>query len=1097
MSSQSIGWRATEGSENIYELVSHFQIALRQEIEELKNGRDGQNLTVRNGKLLFSSSNQFVYCFLVDSNVTIPDDTPVEISLNNNIINGQIISTGIEGLNIAFDEKMGEIIPEITIKTSRSKLSELLISKFDKINSGELSINKEGCMKLFAFIKPERLAGDVDTSMDLERFSYTPNHDQKNAVLKSLTQEVTFLWGPPGTGKTRILSIIVDQLIRSNKKVLLTSHTNLAVDEILLKYAKSQDYNEIIEEGRVLRYGNSTTKEPLFDNFVLENIVHKKADRKYDEIQTLENTIKSFETDLIKYQNKIFLEKLRDLESSKEKKAQSDLEISKLKNIIMRSEGEIKTNLSRIYENKLEIENLKTANFIKKIFSRKSIGMLTSEIDKYKERNSKEKHKIIDLRDKLGTIERKRDVEAGNITDLEKDLEIIISSMAISVLAELSIDAVRDEINSIEKKIKSYTEKINAIREEINAIEEEVIKNALVIGCTLTKAYVDPNIFNDHFDVMILDEASMAQLPAVFFAAGLISQTHYILTGDFRQLPPIAASDGDAAKIWLSRDIFAQAGIEESENCGRVDDRLVMLRDQYRMHPSIVRLINEPMYGGKLRTAEYVSEDKAKITANSPFANNPCVIVDTSTVNPWCKRPPMGSRVNLYTAVLSVRLAKMILDGGINNIGIVTPYNAQGKLITTCLEDEGFTREKVMASTIHKFQGNERECIIFDVVDGPPYRGGILLRGSFTNSNAGKLINVAVSRAEGKFIFIGNSQYIRNEFDDNDAIVHVLEEIQNSGKIVDSRDILPSYFDMSIGEHDFPNDAKILSYDEDMTLWNEDNFYRIFIEDMKKAKERVVIFSPFIRRKRVSILMDTFRFLVDKKVSVYIITKNPMLQGTSSVDDTNDLIEEIENNGISVIIASKKVNLREKIHEKFALIDRNVFYHGSLNILSQSDSSESMLVFRSPKIIEQFIKNFDIDRIIRRYENASLNEIHSQKVDTGDKKLFKSQSSPLIKNIQKSILNLTNFDVCPGCQAQLVLKYANNDLFFGCPNSFTKACVFRKNIPRTIIEKAVELLNVPCNKCNNGHMHYKVGKYGPFLTCDQFPRCKNTANLRS
>ncbi|MBC7086321.1 MAG: topoisomerase DNA-binding C4 zinc finger domain-containing protein [Methanomethylovorans sp.] len=41
-----------------------------------------------------------------------------------------------------------------------------------------------------------------------------------------------------------------------------------------------------------------------------------------------------------------------------------------------------------------------------------------------------------------------------------------------------------------------------------------------------------------------------------------------------------------------------------------------------------------------------------------------------------------------------------------------------------------------------------------------------------------------------------------------------------------------------------------------------------------------------------------------------------------------------------------------------------------------------------------------------------------------------------------------------------------------------------------------EHLKINCPKCNNRHLRYKVGKYGPFLSCDQYPTCKNVLNFR-
>ena len=78
-----------------------------------------------------------------------------------------------------------------------------------------------------------------------------------------------------------------------------------------------------------------------------------------------------------------------------------------------------------------------------------------------------------------------------------------------------------------------------------------------------------------------------------------------------------------------------------------------------------------------------------KITARPPFENHSLVLIDTSTINPWANWTPNKSRVNLYTAMLALRLTQKITGekNSVESVGIITPYSAQAKLITTLLED--------------------------------------------------------------------------------------------------------------------------------------------------------------------------------------------------------------------------------------------------------------------------------------------------------------------------------------------------------------------------------------------------------------------------
>lgn len=60
------------------------------------------------------------------------------------------------------------------------------------------------------------------------------NLSQQGAIKKALRQKVTFVWGPPGTGKTKTLGALAASLIQSGKRVLLTALSNKALDQLFL-----------------------------------------------------------------------------------------------------------------------------------------------------------------------------------------------------------------------------------------------------------------------------------------------------------------------------------------------------------------------------------------------------------------------------------------------------------------------------------------------------------------------------------------------------------------------------------------------------------------------------------------------------------------------------------------------------------------------------------------------------------------------------------------------------------------------------------------------------------------------------------------------
>lgn len=81
------------------------------------------------------------------------------------------------------------------------------------------------------------------------------NQSQNKAVQVSLTSALTCLWGPPGTGKTHTIVVILQELLRDvkDRRLLVTAPTHNAVDNVLRKYITegAQDQDAFVEPIRV------------------------------------------------------------------------------------------------------------------------------------------------------------------------------------------------------------------------------------------------------------------------------------------------------------------------------------------------------------------------------------------------------------------------------------------------------------------------------------------------------------------------------------------------------------------------------------------------------------------------------------------------------------------------------------------------------------------------------------------------------------------------------------------------------------------------------------------------------------------------------
>lgn len=79
---------------------------------------------------------------------------------------------------------------------------------------------------------------------------------------------LTYVWGPPGTGKTFAIAHLVTALIESGERVLVTSHTHAAVDQAAYATVKSETGREgpladhpAVKDGKVIRIGRTLDKK--------------------------------------------------------------------------------------------------------------------------------------------------------------------------------------------------------------------------------------------------------------------------------------------------------------------------------------------------------------------------------------------------------------------------------------------------------------------------------------------------------------------------------------------------------------------------------------------------------------------------------------------------------------------------------------------------------------------------------------------------------------------------------------------------------------------------------------------------------------------
>jgi superfamily I DNA and/or RNA helicase len=1007
-----------------------------------KKGAGARRINLENGKSVDLQGDNSGYQFSYDGNADLFEGSNITVFIGGGQSYGHVVSVMGEILIISINDDYGSNIHACTIQIDNTNILESLNESLLEVQEGKKqNFNKDLASQVVTNTNSEKPSASSDQIEGLSDL----NNEQRESVLKALSNEVLYLWGPPGTGKTKTLGVLIRALFDDGKKVLVCSNTNQAVDQILLKLCTELGRShKALQDGNVLRIG-SLTHDELKANWseyiTLEGIVERKSEdllekksRLISDISKVNRAIDSFELVIKSF------ERLDEL----------DVEVTKQNEIIAKGNQRLDKKTSDI----LRIEN--------------EIKSVQDEYDEYQKAGAfrrvimRSESKIIDTKNSLQTLRQRLSIELkeldAGIASAPKLLEKLRVAMAqvVEIISGKKKSNVEADLKRVQKEKKIFTDELSVINKKLEDIAKSVMDEALIIGATVTKAFISSKQL-PLFDAVVVDEASMVMLPAVYYVSGLACE-RVVISGDFRQLAPIVPTVQEETEKAIGRDIFDVSGITKAVGSKTDVSRLVMLNKQYRMNSDICDLISESMYGGLLKT---VSDQKASSNIPSLFSNS-LTIVDTSSIWPFANRDKFKSRYNLMHALAIRNLCfhlkeKDYLDKA-GKLGVCTPYAAQAKLLKKILNTNGL-ETIVDTGTVHRYQGDEKETMILDIPDSLGEQNvGIFLQSDHPDENGAKLFNVAVSRAKNHLIVFANLTYLEDKLPDLSMLREILHTIQSKGKVIDVRDILSMYPIM--------NDLKKIGEAFDLKretvesgLFKQSDFDKVFLSDLRAANKSIVIFSGFITPQRVGVYIDTFRLKINEGVAIRCITRPPSNNAVSA-EQSREALDALEAIGCVV-------DTRWSIHQKIIIIDEKILWYGSLNPLSHTSRT---------------------DEIMSRIDNPEA------AIQMG---MFVSLN---IDGAKEGSCQLTMREnkICPACESRTTYRTGRYGPYWSCEN-----CDWSESLNNSKSGKSKGVNVSPADLPKQNHncplckkvMLLRNGPYGSFYSCSAYPKCKGKKSL--
>lgn len=893
--------------------------------------RDKKKITLENGMRLGDNNGQWTRYQFFDLSSTdvreLEEESNITLAFEDQETVGKVISVSEEGLLLSIATDLGATLSQVTIFINRASLLEPLRERLQKVLDQEQFFRQSTAERVIGNGKIRSTALALPANHPLLSGL---NPEQQEVVKRCLGSNVTYLWGPPGTGKTTTIARIVEGFYRAGRRVLLVSNTNVAVDTALEKICERLAGDPDFQEGKVIRLG-TVVKEDLAQRFgkaiILDEIIARRSavleqnrNAALQIIATTKAEISPLEQTLKREQDRQRLPQLIDQAGEKLASIHQDIEAA-----IHR----IRAVTTRVRDLEEQLRNAQAATRVTRLFKRLNPEAIASLLER--ERSG---YSAVRLRQRELSRELERQEQSlQHLRRQEKEVREHLD-------AHPERHTYPQRIALLQKKVKEQQLLADEAEQALRGVEGAVLAESRLIAATAHHVFLSKQIDFD-FDAVVIDEASMIILPMVYYACGHARQ-NAVVAGDFRQLPPIVASTGPKAQEWLNKDIFEKSGITAAVSTHQAPEWLCALKTQFRMQRAICECVNDFFYyDHRLETAPAAEARESTM----PLAQAPLLYLDTASMKPWAaKQRNSTSRYNLLHALLIrnivVRFAAsgyLALAEGGSPVGVVIPYTAQAKLIKALIREElELPVDPDFVSTVHRFQGNEKETIIIDATDADGVRLGTFFQAKHREEIGGRLLNVAFSRARSHIILIADFSYLRKHARKDLLIRRLLDYFVTLGTPLQLEDLLPAVEDRqrdALGlidpESSLPHTALRIQFDEDQ-------FYPAFQEDLRQASSSIVIFSPFVTYPGLYRWRQPLSDALLRGVKVRLFIR-PLEELDPQM--TNDVLPILE----SLARAGVIIETRSAMHEKLAMIDGIIFWHGSLNIFSHHDTHESML----------------------------------------------------------------------------------------------------------------------------------------------------------
>ncbi|CAL5379006.1 unnamed protein product [Camellia sinensis] len=533
------------------------------------------------------------------------------------------------------------------------------------------------------------------------------NESQYKAVVSSICKIqcnhrsfVELIWGPPGTGKTRTLGMLLWALLGLKCRTLTCAPTNIAITEVASRVV------EVVRKS----FDTGARKDALFcslgDILLCGNKARLKVSSDVQDVYLdyrVENLAECFGSPITGWKY-CFTSMIEFLEGC----------VSKYQNFC---DNQFSSEKCSNGSDDRKVEQKSFLQFVRDRFRhaalalRRCVSTICTHvpISCIKEHNFQRMVSLIALLDSFETLLNRDDKVFEELNEVFSKPELVDASQ--SDRDKFTVPFMRSECLCALKTLQCSLDELDfPTGTNKDSVEEFCFQNASLILCTSSSSHKLHSVSMEPLRLLVIDEAAQMKECESIIPLQLPGIRHVILIGDECQLPAMVRSKV-SEEAGFGRSLF--------ERLTLMGHSKHLLNIQYRMHPSICSFPNSKFYQSQIMDAPNVKSCRKCYLPGPMFGH-------FSFINISCGkevRDAQGSWMNMVEVAVVLKILQLLhkackASKQKVSVGVVTPYSAQiaelnQKIGKKYENHDSFT---VKVKTIDGFQGGEEDVIIISTV---------------------------------------------------------------------------------------------------------------------------------------------------------------------------------------------------------------------------------------------------------------------------------------------------------------------------------------------------------------------------------------------